>query len=250
VWVGPKAIPADLLSQASTWVVTHPDWERILWTDRPDEHPEWAAGGWTAISELPPIINAWAYEHLADYVGARSVWAARSDVVRMEIVARFGGVYSDLDVTVFQPIDDLLEDVELAVADEQGPCHGNYLFAARRNHPAMWTAVRELEAGFPRLTRRPKPWWHPKGWRPWQERAGIPGILSLTGPHYLNGKVQRHPACIVWPWQLFNPLHARCDRHQVEVWPESCYGSHNYAGTWYDQVKTAPPAGFRRQASG
>lgn len=242
IWLGPKPIPSDLLEHARTWRDTHSGWERVLWSDRPGQHPE-AAGIYTAIAELPPIINAWCYEHAADYVGERSVWAARSDIVRMEIIAAQGGVYADLDVRMFRPMDGLLQGLALGVADELGPCNGNYLFAARRNHPAMWTAVRELAQNFPKR-REPAPWWKLQGWR----RMNWPGIgiLELTGPCYLNGKLQRHPDCVVWPWQLFNPLHARLDWQQVEVWPPSAYGNHCYAGTWYDQIKRCPPKEFLR----
>lgn len=249
VWVGPKSIPGELIAHARTWAATHPTWDLVLWSDHPERHE--GAGPWDEVRELPPIINAWAYEHAGRYVGRRAVWAARSDIVRMEIIAREGGVYADLDVMALQPMDALLRGVRLAVADELGPCNGNYLFAASPNHPALWTAVRELAANFPEL---PDGWHYDKG-PPGRiarlaaavtRRAlpSVPGILSLTGPCYLNAKLQRHPDCVVWPWQLWNPLHARCDWRQVQVWPDSAFGNHCYAGTWYDQTKKPPPPEF------
>lgn len=239
VWLGPLPISLRLKRWAATWREFHPTWDCILWTDRPEAHE----GPWTSIAALPPLVNQWAYDNVHQIVGARAAWAARADIVRYEIIARYGGVYADLDVEVFAAVDEALRGVRLFVADEYGQVAGNYLFGAAQNHPAMWTCVREIDNSLrprsftrgvvDRLLRR-------KG------RPNHRGILELTGPWYL-ARIQSHPDCVVFPWRVFNPLHPRGDSEyvgpgpeHVADWPPCSLGNHHYEGVWYDQTKVRP----------
>lgn len=245
VWIGSKPVPDRLRAWSETWLRFNPGWEHVLWADHPAVH---AGGPWTEVREFPPIINRWAYDHLPAYVGSRTAVAARSDIIRYEIVVRHGGVYLDFDVECFRPIGDLLEGVRLFIADEYGPANGNYMFGAAPNHPAMWDLVRDLGRNFGAEhakvyanETRPARWrrWVMRGPRPW-----FWNVLALTGPQYLNRTLPRHPECVVFPWQLFNPLNAWHDPAKVTNWPDSCYGNHHFAGTWYDRNKSDPPAEF------
>ncbi len=200
--------------------------ELILWADHPENHDP--SGPWTTIYQTPDIINASAFARIGQHVGERPAVAARSDILRYEIIARFGGIYADLDVQLFQPINDLLAGVDLFVADEWGQAPGNYLFGARANHPTMWTVVRDLDRNVMD---------HAKAGTDW-------AILDVTGPRYLNSVLQRDKTCVIYPWPLFNPLPPRADWRQVKIWPETAFGNHHYEGTWYDQTKVTPPAAF------
>jgi len=64
----------------------HPDWEFKIWNEK-------------NIKELS-LENQDLYDKTRNYAG-------RSDIVRYEILYRFGGVYRDMDVKCFNPIDDL-----------------------------------------------------------------------------------------------------------------------------------------------
>lgn len=244
IWIGPSRIPAELLEWARTWAEHHPEWDRVLWTDKPAFHGL-EGGPWNVVQELPPIINAWAYENVVRYVGARAQWAARSDIVRMEIIARYGGVYADLDVEIFRPTDELFEGVKLAIASQFGHGVGNYLFASEPNHPALWTAVRQLERTFPDLdapTPTPAPltrWQRLRGRKPTPARQ-LPNILELTGPSYLFPRLASHADCVVFPWQIFNPAIPQSRTQAIKQWPASAYGNHNFVGTWYDRANTEP----------
>lgn len=260
IWLGPDPVPERLREYAASWRRYCPHWVLVLWTDRPEEHADLAAGPWHQVAEPPPIINRWAYHWAPRWFGPRAAWAARSDILRMELVARYGGVYADLDVELFGPVEDLLSGVRLFIAEEWGPCAGNYLFGATPNHPALWSAVRDLWRGLApelaprgligrtllRLKGTPVRAYNrfdetppPAAWKP---------ILQTTGPFYLNGKLAAHPDCVVFPWQLFNPLPAPMDPAKVRNWPDSAVGNHHYAGSWYDRDKTAPPAALREKS--
>ena len=68
----------------------NPHWEMRLWTD----------------DNLPPILNrnAWA---ACGNVGGTPGCVMRSDILRLEILARFGGVYLDTDVKPIRPLDEM-----------------------------------------------------------------------------------------------------------------------------------------------
>lgn len=245
VWIGSKPIPDRLAHYAQTWKAMHPDWTMRLWVELERVHPSVFKGPWSEFYAVPPLVNQHWHEVLPAYVGERAAVAARSDLIRYEVVAVHGGVYADLDVQVFSPIDALLPDsLRLFIADEYGPCPGNYLFGAAPGHPAMWRVVRDVGYNFfavqpPVPTRwqrirqkylggKPRPW--------------FVDVLALTGPKYLFRQLSGHPECVIFPWQMFNPLHPRGNADEVDGWPASAYGNHHYAGTWYDQTKRTPPA--------
>jgi hypothetical protein len=258
VWLGPKPLPDSLREYAHKWKKYHPEWQMILWTDSADVHGGNRGKPWDSVQAHPPIINRWIYSHAARWFGERPQWAARSDILRYELVARFGGVYSDLDFEPFESIEPYLNNVKLFNADEFGPCCGNYLFGAVANHPAMWTTVREMWVGVAPVR------YELRGWRgllnrikaalqgkrlvPYKRfddmmpKAEWKGILETTGPFYLARKIHSHPDCVVFPWQLFNPLPAPMDPKKVTNWPDHAAGNHHYAGTWYNREKINPPA--------
>lgn len=235
VWVGPAEIPEDLLRWAWSWRYYHPDWDLVLHTDDPDAHQ----GPWHEVVLITPGVNNHSLKALRELIDTGCPWqtnaaylAALSDVVRMEIIAREGGVYLDLDVECFKPIDELLDGVTLFCADECGPCCGNYLFGARKNHPALWTCVRELQTHLAELA----------------EQKALDGLrvspVVATGPYYLNLQLRKHADLVLFPWPLFNPLWAWFDPEQVEHWPSVSYSNHRYKGTWYSRNKRVPPVVF------
>lgn len=260
VWIGPAMVPERLRDCIRSWRAFNPDVRMALWTDDP-----WSISPETArlydevrSFDAAGLVNADLYAAVERWTGPRAAVAARSDIVRMEVIAQHGGIYADMDVRCFRGIEPLLHGVRLMVADEHGPCNGNYLFGAVANHPAMWTAVRELRHSFMSYSRPPRPrWWARTICRLRRARRGAlerwnrprpveVNPVLLCGPRYLNAKLQRHPECVVLPSQLFNPLHASLDPDRVTSWPPAAYGNHEYIGMWYDRRKKVPPPEYRR----
>lgn len=67
------------------WKLLHPDWEHRLWN----------------FHNLPEIQNQ-------DLFDAATSYATKTDILRYELMHRYGGVYADFDVEPLKPFDPLL----------------------------------------------------------------------------------------------------------------------------------------------
>lgn len=87
IWMG-SPLPTDLEKLRRTWLTRHPQWEYRLWTD----------------------VEIKAFEFSTrDLFDSTTCYGQRSDILRAEILARYGGVYVDLDYFCHQSIDELVE---------------------------------------------------------------------------------------------------------------------------------------------
>ena len=86
IWVGPKVPPSFFVTFQQKWKSLHPDWEYRLWTD----------------SDLDDLNL-----DLRDLIDQSPNFAEKSDMIRCELLDRFGGVYLDVDMDPFQSLEDL-----------------------------------------------------------------------------------------------------------------------------------------------
>jgi inositol phosphorylceramide mannosyltransferase catalytic subunit len=107
------------------------------------KHSHWEYRLWTK-EAFGRLINESIYAQMR----AEGQPALACDVLRYEIVARYGGVYVDLDCFAMRALDDLLSHTDLAFAVEEYGWYTNAVFGATPNHPFMWKLVRELPAHF------------------------------------------------------------------------------------------------------
>ena len=69
----------------------------------------------------------------------------RSDILRLELVHRFGGVYVDTDVECLRPIDPLLEGVTFFVERLNSGRLTHPIMGAVPEHPLLGRAIREMK---------------------------------------------------------------------------------------------------------
>src|SRR2546426_11525005 len=83
--LGTDALPPEATYYELLWKQLHPHWEHVTWT----------------MTNLPPLVNQELFA-LSENTGHRS------DVLRLEVLHRFGGVYVDVDLLPQKPLDSLL----------------------------------------------------------------------------------------------------------------------------------------------
>lgn len=86
IWVGPKKIPERYLESSKSWKSLHPGWRYKLWTDKD--------------------VERWSFYN-KDLYNKASSYQERADILRYEILYRYGGVYVDFDMTALKSFDDL-----------------------------------------------------------------------------------------------------------------------------------------------
>ena len=181
VWVGPDPMPQEFQDYRESWRRHHPDWEMRLWTDE----------------SLPAdLVRKEAYERLRKP-------AERSDIIRLEVLLRFGGVYVDTDFECLRSIEPLIDGVEFCTAYIQRGRVANGMFGASPEHPILERAIREL---------RPR------------TEYGLD--KSATGPFFFNKLIRQYPEVTIFPREYFYPA--------TPGERERAYAVHHFARSWKD----------------
>lgn len=245
VWVGPEPLPDEDARLMAPWLDLHPDWQAVVWSEHPERvapvldrlFPKAKAG------PLPDMVNRWAFDTIHEWVGERARYSAQSDIVRAEVVRAFGGIYLDTDVRALRPIEPLLGNVRLCLAEEhrENKLGGtsSFMFGGVANHPALWSLLRWLGGTLYEDRQRIE-----------AERAANSGSYTFLnpvdcpGPNFITKHLLAHPDCAVFPQRVGNPLHPFENPSQVTRWPSESFFNHDYAGKWYERAKRAPAPEF------
>ncbi len=193
IWLGPDPIPVEYEGYRVTWQRHHPGWETKLWTEE----------------NIPSDL-----ERRETYDRLRRP-AERSDLLRIELLYREGGVYVDLDFECLRSIEPLLEGVELFCAYIDPGRVNNAIVGSIPGHPLLERGIREL---------RPREDYGPV------DKEG-------TGPLFLNRLVAGDPGVTIFDEGLFYP------RTPAAV--EAAYAIHHAGRSWKepaDLVKDAARA--------
>jgi len=169
-WVG-GPLPDTFRVFAEGWQRAHPGWKYQLWGE----------------DDLPPLRNQDLYDRAGElcpgYEGQ-----LRSDIVRYELLYRFGGIWVDTDFECLKPIDELVSEPGCFVAWVTDEFVNNALMGATRQH----RFIRRLIDGLPASIAA-----HP---------GAAPRVVS--GPRYLTPMFRKHgeeDGVVALPKNLFYP---------------------------------------------
>lgn len=109
IWLGARSIPSQYLAWSDTWRLHHPGWEFRLWTDSSLEAFKRSMQIPFALFRQMPII-------------------VQSDILRLELMREFGGMYADFDYECIGNLEDLLNESSFHYADEVEGRPGNAWF--------------------------------------------------------------------------------------------------------------------------
>lgn len=133
-------------------------WPRIfhrIWLDEPESprfaafrdrlaelHPGWEIRTWGDSSELTWLRSQALFNRYLE----TDPYGRVPDILRYELLWRFGGVYIDTDFEPLRPIDELLTDPRPFAAWENDRTMCTALLAAPAKHPAIDALITGLEA--------------------------------------------------------------------------------------------------------
>jgi mannosyltransferase OCH1-like enzyme len=185
IWLGSKPMPDRFDAYAESWRRAHEGWEQHLWTD--DD------------------IGTLEVRHLLER--ARN-HGERADLVRYEVLWRFGGVYVDVDVECLRPIDDLVAGLEAFAGYERSDLIGNAVLGAAPGHPAF---ARALELA--------------------RHRVGQGVVQASTGPGLVTEVLPQFPDVKLFGRETFYPYGFDEKKRRGEQFPGS-YAVHHWDKSW------------------
>ena len=97
IWIGPKEPPTIPMD---TWKDKHPDFEYIRW------------------NEEEFIKRDMKFECL-NRIDSMEQWCGKADIIRLELLYKYGGVFLDADSLCIEPIDDLMDTNFLIYENEK-----------------------------------------------------------------------------------------------------------------------------------
>ncbi len=198
IWIG-GPLPEVFKKYMDSWRAMHPDWRYILWTDE-------------NIKELFPLYNQ-HYFDMSDGMGVKS------DLLKWEIVYRFGGLYADVDFECLQPLDQLHYIYDFYTAFQPFDAFfvqlGAALFAAYPGHPILKHCIETIKED-----------WHHKGA---PKKSGpvhfSKSFMAMAGNH--------HSKDIAFPAFYFYPLGSTQTELRRADWiKDGAYAVHHWAKSW------------------
>jgi FkbM family methyltransferase len=179
----------------------HPGWRVIVWQD-----------------PIPPETF-----ELAPFWDKVNSGAQLADLIRIEVVYRFGGIYVDSDLMLEQALDPL-RAFDFFIASEDGSVLTNAVFGASPRHPALRKLIDSIadDDGFN-----------------WQLEP-----VHTTGPGFFSRELKWRTDVTVLPRSTFYPY----NWNERQAAPHKhTYGVHLWEKSWAHVAPSGPPAPLGRK---
>lgn len=166
--------------------------------------------GWGHVTHRDPL-DPGAFPLLGDLWGEARHGAQLADMIRAEVLWRYGGVYIDSDVELVRPLDPLLE-LGCFAAWEDERAAPNAVMGCAPGHPAMRALIEYM-------------------------RERIPGPVWWAGPGAVTAMFRREDVTLLDPLSFY-PVHYREPEREAMVAsvladpPPETFGVHLYEGSW------------------
>lgn len=230
IWLG-KKLPEQYDPFLQTWLKYHPDWTFIFWVDNPKNYylgeiKDFNLDSLKKYIETENISNKRIvidikninFENKTFFDSTRN-YGQRSDILRWEVLYRFGGVYIDVDFECIKPLDILHYTYDFYTGiqplDTSFIQLGAALLGTIPNHPILQRCVETIK----------------EDWK-------YPQIILSTGPlHFTKCFYEAFMignfVNIALPASYFYPCGYEEQRLPRKNWirPES-FAAHHWAGSW------------------
>ncbi|MBA3752486.1 hypothetical protein H0X06_06930 [Candidatus Dependentiae bacterium] len=215
IWVGPKTPPTIFKESQESIKKHHPGWEYKLWTDEDIPHLQ--------------LYNQGFYNASVNY-------GEKADILRYELLYRYGGIYLDVDFVCLKPLDELLQ-YDLFVSIQPLDCEGeiaNGIIGSIASHPILQDCMVTIKDD-----------WH---------AFNPSSVVDKVGPRHFQKSFMRFVKngashIIAFPASFFYPIGLK-DRliglennngknnHQISslLKPET-FAIHYWTGSWWDNTE-------------
>jgi inositol phosphorylceramide mannosyltransferase catalytic subunit len=212
IWLGDKPLPPKFRQWADSWLTMNPGWKMEWWTD----------------ARLPEMRNRREFD-------AADKMAAKSDILRYEVIWRFGGVYIDADFEPLRPIEEIIGGVNAFYGDERPDTPCNAILGCAKEDAFFGHLVQALPQSF----------------------SGPGDIVDKTGPRFLKRELEalfgpkqkvkwdigmkrrgrmasEDGARSVWAfdWRVFYPYYYTEEQREWDAFPDA-YARHHWTASWW-----------------
>jgi FkbM family methyltransferase len=167
-------------------------------------HPGWSIKIWND----DVVIHG---ARLARYLDHASSGAQRADLIRLDALLVYGGVYIDSDLRLLRPLDDIITHYDFFMGTEDGYNLTNAVIGAAQQHPAITAIIDFLEDNEPNWSAPPN---------------------ETTGPILFAKLLRWRQDVHILPRETFYPYNwneLRRSTHRLS------YGEHLWAGAWKEK---------------
>lgn len=219
IWIGPKPFPRESVENVRTWIAHHPDWKIKFWTDRvrPLPHPDMEFC----------LIKGFPFHKLEPFYQRSDNFAEKSDLLRLEILFKEGGIYVDHDVTCLKSFDPLNKTYDLFCGMEvpyptalsSSVLPTNNILGTRAGHPLLIRCMDWLEQHWDQIEKD----------YPGQDRDAVITRISHRTFRVLGEMFKKYGNTqgnidIALPSYYFN----------APKLEQALYARHQYKGTWFE----------------
>ena len=192
IWLG-SPVPKEFNAIIKTWKEKHPEWEYKLWTD-------------SDVKQIQ-LINQKAYDAATNY-------GMKSDILRLEILHQFGGVYVDIDQECILPHDIFhhITNFYIGLLSLDLPFKisiANGVMGSKKKHQIICNALQKIHKNTHRIINA---------------NEDLETIMNLTGPYLMSGILLKYfystqtncikEPLVLFPKPFFFPL--RCEKRDYK----------------------------------
>lgn len=192
IWIGPLDPPQEWMQ---TWIDLHPDWEYTLY-----DNDFMESGTFETKAQIDEYIK-------------RGSYAGAADLLRYEILYKFGGYIAGADSICRNPIDELFEDDKSVYTIYENEFLRGMLvapiLAATPGHPFVRMLIDKLKS---------------------IEPAYLDVAWRQTGNLFVSEMIEEHqPDIVIWPSHYLIPVHytGRTYTGTGKIYAEQLFGSTN-----------------------
>lgn len=201
-WFGDRRLPEFLQKCMDTWSALCPDYEIICWNEENYD-----------VSRIPYTKEAFEQKK----------YGFVTDVARLDILYRYGGIYMDTDVTLLKNLDKLLYQDAFMGVEKWGNINTGGSCGAVKNHP-MIKEMLDYRSAFHFLRKDGSMNLETNGW--------YETIPFLKAGMKIDNTMQRIRNVTIYPSSVFHPYDYMSCESRIE---ECTYAIHHFYGGWMDR---------------